>query len=348
MPWMAAAAIAAPIVAGVIANMKAKKDRAAQKDAMKDALAQFDKAGTPPDLSKALLLKELERQGMYTPELEQDLNDTVAESEVGKIKEDTSLRDAQKSALASLQKRGKVGLSAEDRAALNQVRSEVQRDSEAKRQQIIQQMQARGMGGSGAELAMQLQSAQGAADQAASGSDTIMAQAQQRALQALGQSADVASGIRGQDFGVAQAKGSAIDERNRFLAQNSIERQRANVGSLNEAQRMNLIEQQRIADANTQMQNAELLRQNQAKRDYFQDKLGLAASKAGQYQQQANFAGQQAANTAQSYGQIGSAVGTGISGYAQSQQNQATAAQGQANLDRQYELDRLKAQKGIK
>jgi hypothetical protein len=345
MPWMAAAAVAAPIIAGVIANMQSKKDRASQKDAMKKALAQFDEAGTPPDLSKALLLKEFERAGMYTPELEQDLNDTVAESEVGKIQEDSSLRDAQKSALVSMQKRGKVGLSAEDRAALNQVRSEVQRDSEAKRQQILQSMQSKGMGGSGASLAAQLQSAQGAADQAASGSDALMAQAQQRALQALGQSADMAGNIRGQDFGVAQAKGTAIDERNRFLAQNSIERQRANVGSLNEAQRMNLTEQQRIADANTQMQNAELLRQNQAKRDQFQDKLNLAASKAGQYQRQADYSGQQAANTAQSYGQIGSAVGTGIAGYAQSQQNQAAADQGQANVDRQYELDRIKALK---
>lgn len=346
MPWMAAAAIAAPIVAGVIANIQSKKDKASQKAAMKDAMAQFDKAGTPPDLSKALLLKEFERAGIYTPELEQDLNDTVAESEVGKIQEDTSLRDAQKSALVSMQKRGKVGLSAEDRAALNQVRSEVQRDSEAKRQQILQSMQAKGMGGSGASLAAQLQSAQGAADQAASGSDTLMAQAQQRALQALGQSADMAGNIRGQDFGVAQAKGTAIDERNRFLAQNSIDRQRSNVGTLNQAQQLNLSEQQRIADANIAMQNAEIQRQSQAKRDLFNDKMGVAAAKAGQYQQQAAYAGQQAANTAQSYGQIGSAVGTGIAGYAQGQASKAAADQAQSNADRQYALDVSKAQRG--
>lgn len=335
MPWLAAAAVAAPIVGGLVGNYMAKGDKASQKKAMKQAMAELEKAGTPPDLSKALILKEFERAGIYTPELEQEI--AVAESEMGKITEDSSLRDAQKSALASLQNRAKVGLSAEDRAALNQVRQETQRDAEAKRQQILQSMAARGQGGSGAELIAQLQAGQGAAEQAAAGSDSLMAQAQQRALQALGQSADVASQVRGQDFGVNQAKASALDERNRFLAQNSIERQRQNVGALNQAQQSNLSEQQRIADANASMKNAETQRQNQAQRDLFQDKLGLASAKANALTGQANYYGQQAQNTAASYGQMGSAVGTGITAYGQKQSTDAQTSK----LD-----EILKAKKG--
>jgi hypothetical protein len=296
------------IVGGILGNNAAKMDRAHQKDMMKSMLAEYDKLGYPPDYSKALVLQEFQRQGIYTPEMEQEIK--VAESEMGKIQEDTTLRDAQKSALASMQQRGKVGLSAEDRAALNQVRQSVQRDAEAKRQQILQQMASRGMGGSGAELIAQLQAGQGAAEQAASGSDTLMAQAQQRALQALGQSSDMAGNIRSQDFGVNQAKASAIDERNRFLSQNSIERQRQNVGALNTAQQTNLAEQQRIADANASMQNAEKQRQVEAQRQTYADKMAFVAGKTGQQQALANYYG----NTANAKAQAQVNMGKGIGG----------------------------------
>ena len=130
MPWLAAAAVAGPVIGGLLGNMAAAKDRAAQKKAMKAAMAELEKVGMPPDTSKALILKEFESAGIYTPEMEEDLNSSVAESEVGKISEDASLRDAQKMALQTMQQRAKVGLSAEDRAALNQVRQQVQQDSQ--------------------------------------------------------------------------------------------------------------------------------------------------------------------------------------------------------------------------
>jgi hypothetical protein len=327
---MAAAAVAAPIIAGLIANANAKKDRQAQKDAMKDAKKALQDAGMPPDLSIPLILKEFERAGVYTPELEEDLNDAVPESEMGKLTEDPSLREAQTSALAAMQKRGKVGLSAEDRAALNQVRSEVQRDSEAKRQQILQQMQSRGMGGSGAELMAQLQSSQGAADQAAAGSDTLMAQAQQRALSALSESGAMASNVRSQDLGANTARAQALDERNRFLAENSISRQTRNVGTQNQAQLANLQEQQRVNDANVAMQNAELARQSTERGTQFDRRLAQAGGQSANAMAQAQFAGQNAQRTADQYAAVGSGLATAASGYAQ-QQN--TNQQAQLNRD---------------
>jgi hypothetical protein len=298
------------IVGGVLGNNAAKMDRRHQKDMMKSMVEEYNKLGYPPDYSKALVLQELQRQGVYTPEMEQDLNDSIAESAMGQLTEDPNLLDAQKSALASLQNRAKVGLSAEDRAALNQVRSEVQRDSEAKRQQILQQMQSQGMGGSGASLMAQLQSAQGASDQASAASDSLMSQAQQRALQALSESGAMASGMRNQDFSVNSAKASALDERNRFLAENSINRQQRNVGSMNQAQRLNLDEQQRIADANAQMQNAEKQRQATAQQQTYQDKLKFVAGKTGQQQSLADFYG----NTANAKAQAQVNMGKGIGG----------------------------------
>lgn len=345
MTAFAIAAVAAPVISGIMGGMSASKDRREQKKMMKRALAELEKVGLPPDLSGPLLLKEFERAGIYTPELEEDLSSEVKESTVAQIKEDPALRQAQLEALNSLQQRAKVGLSAEDRAALNQVRSETQRDSEAKRQQILQNMQSRGMGGSGAELMAQLQSAQGAADQAAAGSDTLMAQAQSRALDALGQSGRMAGDVRNQDFGVEETKARAIDERNRFLNENSINRQRANVGSLNEAQKLNLAEQQRISTANTQLSNAEAERQNQAKRDLYQDKLDLAKAKSAARVGQAAAAGERADRTASQYAGIGSAIGTGISAYGQAKANAPTSSTGdyfdKAGGTTQYSRDYL-------
>ena len=192
-------------------------------------------------------------------------------------------------------------------------------------------MAARGQGGSGAELTAQLMAGQNAADLASEQSDSLMAQAQQRALQALGESANQASNIRGQDFSIANTKAQALDERNKFLQQNAIDRQQRNVGSLNNAQLANLQEQQRIADANTAMKNQELQRQAEAAAQNYRDKLAAAQAKANAYTGQQQYYQAQAQNTAQQMAGIGSALGTGISGYTQGQQNQA-------NQDRQFSL----------
>jgi len=297
------------IIGGFLGANASKMDRSKAKDMAKQALQYYQDIGLPPDYSKQLVLQEFQRQGIYTPELEQDLSDTLQESQVAKIQEDPALRQAGLQALQMMQARGKVGLSAEDRAALNQVRQETQRDAEAKRQQIMQQMQARGMGGAGAELASQLQAAQSAADQAATGSSNLMAQAQQRALEALGQSSSMAQQMRSQDFNINEAKARAIDERNRMLLENSIARQRANVGALNTAQQANLKEQQRIADANVQQANEEKRRQMEAKQAQYGQKLNWAAGASGQasglsdyYAKQAEAKAQQQKDTAKGIG----------------------------------------------
>ena len=308
MTGMAIASVAAPVVGGLVGNLMGSGDRKRQRAMIARAMAELDAVGTPPDLSKELIFKELQRAGILTPELEQEI--TVAESEVAKIKEDSSLRDTQKQALEKIKQQASTGLTAEDRASLNQVRGEVQRDSEAKRQQIMQSMQSRGMGGSGAELMAALQGAQGAADQAATGSDAIMAQAQQRALQALGESGRMAGDIRTQDFGVESTRAQALDERNRMLAQNSVARQSSNVGRLNQAQQMNLQEQQRIQDVNTQMANQEKLRQNQEKGNLWDRQMAIASARSNAATGQASQYGGLAKQTQQMGSTIGSGVGT--------------------------------------
>jgi hypothetical protein len=246
---------------------------------------------------------------MMSPTLEQDLNDTVAESETGKITESAELKDAQKQALIQMQQRAKVGLSAEDRAALNQVRTQTAQDAKAKEAQILQEMQSRGQGGGGAELIARLQAGQSGADRASTASDAIMAQAQERALSALGQSAQQAGSMRSQDLDVAKTKAEALDERNRFLAQNSISRQGRNVGALNEAQQQNLANAQSIKNQNVTAANQELQRQVQAQQQTYADKLKYAAGITGQQQAAANYYGDTANAKAAQQVAMGKGVG---------------------------------------
>ncbi len=308
-----AGVVASGVIGGMLSSSSAKKAAKAQQAAAAAAFAELNKLGMPPDLSKEIILKQFQSMGVLTPELEQEIS--LQEAQVSKIQEDPSLRGAQMEALSTLGGVSRGGLRAEDRAAYNELRGKVQQDAEAKRQQILQAMQARGMGGSGANLAAQLQSAQASADTASAGADTLAADASKRALEALSQRANLAGSVRGQDMSAAEMKARAIDERNRFLYENSVSRQRQNVGQLNEAQAANLAQKQRLSDMNINQENEETQRQNEAKRQYYLDQLDLAKAKAAALnsQGQAASAGQMAKGAAQAG--IASAIGQGIGAY---------------------------------
>lgn len=314
MPWMAAAAVAAPIVGGLVGNLMSAGDKASAKKAMKQAVAELQAAGYPPDVSKEIIYQQFQQVGILTPELEEELN--LAASEVAAIQEDPELRDAQLSALEQFRSQSRSGLGPEERAALNQIRNEVQRDSEAKRQQIVSDMQRRGMGGSGNELMAQLQASQGAADLASQQGDSVSAMLAQRIREGAQNYANTASGIRSQDFDVNQARSQALDQRNQFLYQNSADRQARNVSSLNAAQAQNLAEQQRVADANIQQANAEKLRQNEAQKWNYEQTMDRAKALANAYTGQQQSYNQMAQNTANSATQIGSGAGTALAALA--------------------------------
>lgn len=306
-------AIAAPVVGGLLGGSAAKKAAAAQAAAARQALEQLNAIGYPPDLSREIILRQYQSEGTLTPELMQAID--LQASEVANIQEDPSLRNAQMEALNTLGQVARGGLRAEDRAAYNELRQKTQQDAEAKRQQILQQMQASGQGGSGASLIAQLQAGQAAEDQASAQADRLAAQASQNALQALNQRLAGAGNVRGQDLNVAQMKAQAMDDRNKFLMQNSMNVQQANVQARNAAQQANLQNTQRLSEMNTTQGNEELQRQNQAKRQYFNDQLGLAQAKAGAITGvgQANAAGQM--QKANMFSNLGNAIGQGFAAY---------------------------------
>lgn len=305
--------VAAPVIGGLVGNIMGASSRRQQQAAMQAAYAELSRLGLPPDLSKEVIMQQFQSQGILTPELEQDIN--IGESQVAQIKEDPRLKSAQMEALGTLGQVSRGGLQAGDRQAYNELRAATQRDAEAKRQQILQQMQAQGMGGGGASLIAQLQSGQAAEDTASAQGDRLAAQASQNALQALSQRAQLAGSVRSQDMSAEEMRARAIDDRNRFLYENSASRQRANIAALNQAQQANLANKQRLSEMNVSQANTEAQRQNEAKRNYWQDQLGLAQAKASALTGQAQAHGQEAERKATLGAGLGSAVGQGFSTY---------------------------------
>lgn len=306
-----AGVVASSVIGGLLSSSSAKKAAKAQQAAAAAAFAELNKLGLPPDISKEVILKQFSSMGILSPELEQEVN--LQESQVSKIQEDPSLRNASMEVLNTLGGMSRGGLRAEDRAAYNELRSRVQQDAEAKRQQLMQKFSSIGMTNSGANIASQLQSIQASADSASAGADSLAAEASRAAANALTQRANLAGNIRTQDMSAEQMKARAIDERNRFLYENSVIRQRQNTAAVNAAQESNLKNQQNVANANINQENEESLRQNEAKRQYYMDQLDLAKAKANALNSQgsAASAGYEARGKAQAgiFGAIGQGIG---------------------------------------
>jgi len=323
MTAMAIGSVAAPIIGGVIGQMASANDRNAAQAAMQKALAYIDAVGAPPDLSQAIILDHFQQAGVLTPQLEQAV--AIGTSKVSQMQVDPATRQAQMEALQTMQQLGRTGLGAQDRAALAQIRDQVQRDSEAKQQQIIQQMQARGQGGAGAELAASLANSQAGAQQASTQGLDVGAQAQARALQALAQSGTLGGNIRGQDINLENLRSSAADEFQKFDVQNAMNRQQRNVAAQNAGQQFNVTRQQTVSDANVAAANQEKQRQLQARQDYWNNQLKLAQAKAGAMTGAQNFYSNQAANTAAAWSGIGAGTGQAAGSiYAANQKKTAT------------------------
>lgn len=334
---MAGVSAASSLVGGIMAA-KAQKASMAQQQAMYDkALQEFEAIGLPPDLSKKIIMEQFQQVGILEPEMEQQID--LAQSNVAGLKEDQGLRNTQMDVLSQIAQRGQVGLSPVERAELNKIRQQTARDTEAKRQQILSEMQSRGMAGSGNELIASLQASQAGADVASEEGDRLAAMASQNALNALAQSGQLSSGIRSQDWQANMDRASAADQFSLqdWAAQNA--RQSTNVGARNAAQAANLSAKQNVSNMNTAQENAERQRMEQAKRDYFQDRMNLAAGKSGQYQGMGNLAAQQGQAQANMYTGIASGLGNAAAAYGQYSADQTNQ---QLNRENALEVAKLK------
>lgn len=129
------------------------------------------------------------------------------------LRGDPMLRDAQLSALDRMSEWGNGGLTDADRSMLEASRGRDMQAARASREALQQQAQARGIGGSGLDFAMQQQANEGAAQRSSDRESQMMATAQDRALRATQQQAQIGSGVREQDSGDVQTAFDAASTR---------------------------------------------------------------------------------------------------------------------------------------
>lgn len=267
-----------------------------ESKAAKKAAAYFESIGIPPMEAQKLVLEKYASAGTLTPELQQTF--TQGDTELGNIATDPRLKQAQMEALASLGRQGQTGLSPEDLAALNMIKTQVATEDKGNREAILQNRQARGMAGSGDELAATLAASQGSATRAAMQGDNQAAMAQQARLAALSAYGGQAGQMEAQDFSRQSQVKSAQDAINRFNTANRQTVAGSNVDTQNDAAKYNLTNAQSIANKNVDLSNTQQSHNVGLGQQSFDNQMKLAGAKANAVNRVGAAAGQDAANKA--------------------------------------------------
>jgi hypothetical protein len=328
----------APVVGGAIGGAAASGDRSKALELQKQALQTILNVNTPDIEQLKLALQQYQSAGELNPEMQAVIN--AQDSLMGNISTDPRLRDAQLKALGQMQQLGVSGMRPEDEAALARVINAGNREENARQQAILQNMQQRGIGGSGLELAAKLSSSQAAANRASQQGLDIAAQASQRALEAIMKSGSLGGQIREQDFSQEAQKAQAQDVINRYNAMNQQQVSNTNVTNRNAAQAQNLANKQSLMNMNTQLSNQQQQYNKNLYQQQFENDLRKAAAAAGGQRDMANTYQQQGDRTAQMWSGIGSGLGQAAGAYGNYEQQQARDAKQDA-FNQQY-LDILK------
>jgi len=207
----------------------------------------------------------------YTPEELQYLGDWNPESaQANQISEDPMLRSAQLSHLAKLSGLADTGLSDVDAAAYAKARELGSQQARAGTEAALQNAAARGVSGSGMEMAMrEIANQEGARRSQDAGLAQAANAAQQRALyqQAYG---NAVSGVRNQDLNVNSQNADIL---NRFNM--------ANTNTRNQAGLRNIETKQGLSNQNVGERNNAQQYNNQLQAQRFQSAMAKAGGQAG-------------------------------------------------------------------
>ena len=232
------------------------------EDALKDAAARFN-----------IPLPQLKQLALQNPNWQKDLEaSTVAgpgqvsykdaatqqaqatqqgDTAMADINVDPRLKAQQAASLGALQdlaQRG--GMNQTDQANLARIQGQTNQADAGRRGAIMESQDRRGMGGSGMDLMAQLASSQAATTQQSQAGLDVAGQAQQRALDAMMQSGQMAGQQRSQDYGEQANLAGARDSINRFNTQNANQMSMYNATQGNEQNRYNAGNQLTANEAN--------------------------------------------------------------------------------------------------
>lgn len=312
------------LVSGLLGGAAAKRGERAARRAAARRLAEYSYSDIPKLEEQQLALLAPELLGEYRPEVEQFLE--LDPSLLQDVSADEQLIQNQQEALEQLNELSEGGLTAGEMAQARELQRQVDRAGQARQKAVLQNMAQRGVLGSGMELAARLGSSQADTERQASQQDELMKQAQARAMQALGQKADLSGQMRSQGFSEASQRARAADEIARANLMNQMGVQQRNISARNQAQMQNLqarqaIENERARLANLQQQHNKGLYQQQ-----FQNRMQIAGGRTGAHAAAGQAAQQAAAGQANMIGQIGSGLVGMIGGMVNSKATPNTQA----------------------
>lgn len=173
------------------------------------------------------------------------VSEDLGASQMGDIHTDPAYKEHEMAALKELEDQSRNGFTASDKAAMAGAESQANRANAGRIGAIKQNMDARGMGGSGMDLVAQMQSSQDANELEAMKElerTGMMADRKTAATQQLG---SMSSNLQQRDFGQAAQKAQAADQIARFNNANRMQAQQYNVGNHQN------VANQNVAGANT-------------------------------------------------------------------------------------------------
>ncbi len=226
-----------------------------RKNTINDYMAQLAALDMPRYADLKLAYQRYSAGQQLTPAQLTALQE--ADSDITKLTQDKAAKSAQLEALAGLKARARGGLSLQDKANLLDAQSQIDRQQSGAQKAIMQNMAARGQGGSGAELAQRLQATQGGAQLAAQNSLGIAGQAQQNAIQALKDSASMGRQIGQDQLSFDAMKAQAADDTRRRNLERLQSTMQYNIGNQNQANLYNTQRANNLSDMNTQLGNTE-------------------------------------------------------------------------------------------
>lgn len=322
---------AATIGTSLLGQDASRKDAKRARQLQQQALAEFSGMQAPSIEDQKLFYDQLTSAGILSPELEQAI--TLGPSAMETISVDPRLKSQQIKALEQLAGVAETGMTPADQAAFELARRNAAQENQAMQGQIIQQMQARGQGGSGTELITRIKGAQSATDRLQQAQLEQAKAQQQLRMQAMNNVGSLSGQIRQQEFSEQSDIKRAEDLIRQFNANNLSNAQKANAQAKNLAQQQNLRNQQDIMNQNVALRNQQQQYNKELQQRQFENQMNIARGKSGQLQNLASAAQDRAANTAGMYGTIGQGIGSMASGYYQQQR----ADQAQARDDARFQ-----------
>jgi len=314
------ASIGLPIVSGILGSEAAAGAKKNSENDMKAALAAYTNINLPDIEKMRLALEQYQSQGNLTPSTEttQQLGDTALQN----VNLDPKYNEATMSALAKMSQVAEQGLPDVDRAQLQSMLNQSNQQNTSNQKAILENRAARGMGGSGDELAAQLASAQGSSNQASEQALQLASIAAQRKLDASDRAGSLGNTLQQADYGRQKdlyGKQDAIAEFNANQRTNS---QMRNVDRGNRAQEINLAANQNLSNKNVDTRNDQQKFNKGLEQNNFDNAIKKAGGVSAGYQNMANLNAGQATDTAKMYSGIGSGLGTGFASLAKDKKDE--------------------------